>query len=158
MSTTSPGRLDHVSLLHVPNHSGRETRMARTIAESDVYLFGGITGDLASYHVNHAAMKDTVYGGRIVHGVLLLGLVSAASSLYWSSVDGEGLTVSYGYDRVRFVGAVPIGETVEVHYRVTGSDVTKSLVHSTATITNEAGRTVLSAIHLTKVRPLTPGV
>jgi 3-hydroxybutyryl-CoA dehydratase len=144
--------MDDMDLLDVSSHAGHETRMARTIAESDVYLFAGITGDLASYHVNHAAMKDTVYGGRIVHGVLLLGLVSAASSLYWSSVDGEGMTVSYGYDRVRFVGAVPIGETVEVHYRVTGSDESKSLVHSTATITDEAGETVLSAVHLTKVR------
>jgi acyl dehydratase len=145
-----------MNLLDLGSHAGHETRLARTIAESDVYLFGGITGDLASYHVNHAAMKDTVYGGRIVHGVLLLGLVSAASSLYWSSVDGEGMTVSYGYDRVRFVGAVPIGETVEVHYRVTGADGAKSLVHSTATITNEAGETVLSAVHLTKVRSFQP--
>jgi acyl dehydratase len=47
---------------------------------------------------------------------------------------------------------VPIGETVEVRYRVTGSDQVKSLVHSTATITNEAGDTVLSAVHLTTVR------
>jgi len=141
-----------MNLLDINSHAGHDTRIARTIAESDVYLFAGITGDLASYHVNHAAMKDTVYGGRIVHGVLLLGLVSAASSLYWSSVDGEGMTVSYGYDRVRFVGAVPIGETVEVHYRVTGSDKSKSLVHSTATITDEADETVLSAVHLTKVR------
>jgi 3-hydroxybutyryl-CoA dehydratase len=148
--------MDDMNLLDLSSHAGHETRMARTIAESDVYLFAGISGDLASYHINHAAMKDTVYGGRIVHGVLLLGLVSAASSLYWSSLDGEGMTVSYGYDRVRFVGAVPIGETVEVHYRVTGSDDAKSLVHSTATITNEAGATVLSAVHLTKVRSFQP--
>jgi 3-hydroxybutyryl-CoA dehydratase len=148
--------MDAMNLLDVSSHAGHETRMARTIAESDVYLFAGISGDLASYHINHAAMKNTVYGGRIVHGVLLLGLVSAASSLYWSSVDGEGMTVSYGYDRVRFVGAVPIGETVEVHYRVTGSDQAKSLVHSTATITNEAGKTVLAAVHLTKVRSFQP--
>jgi len=145
-----------VDLLDVASHHGRVATLARTVAESDVYLFAGITGDLASYHVNHAAMKDTVYGGRIAHGVLLLGLVSAASSLYWSDVKAEGMTVSYGYDRVRFVGAVAIGETVEVTYRVTGSDRAKSLVHSTATITNEAGGTVLSAVHLTKVRPFTP--
>jgi 3-hydroxybutyryl-CoA dehydratase len=148
--------MDEMNLLDVSSHAGHERRMARTIAESDVYLFAGISGDLASYHINHAAMKDTVYGGRIVHGVLLLGLVSAASSLYWSSVDGEGMTVSYGYDRVRFVDAVPIGETVEVRYRVTGSDQAKSLVHSTATITNEAGDTVLAAVHLTKVRSFQP--
>jgi acyl dehydratase len=146
-----------VDLLDVSSHHGRVATLARTVAESDVYLFAGITGDLASYHVNHAAMKDTVYGGRIAHGVLLLGLVSAASSLYWSEVQGEGMTVSYGYDRVRFVGAVTIGDTVEVTYRVTGSERAKNLVHSTATMTNEVGDTVLSAVHLTKVRSFTPG-
>jgi acyl dehydratase len=147
---------DVVDLLDVASHEGRVARLGRTIAESDVYLFAGITGDLAPYHVNHAAMKDTVYGGRIVHGVLLLGLVSAASSLYWTDVQGQGMTVSYGYDRVRFVGAAKIGDTVDVTYRVTGSDRDKSLVHSTATITNEAGDTLLSAVHLTKVRSFTP--
>lgn len=145
-----------VDLLDVASHGGRVARLGRTIAESDVYLFAGITGDLASYHVNHAAMKNTVYGGRIAHGVLLLGLVSAASSLYWSDVNGEGMTVSYGYDRVRFVGAVSIGDTVEVTYQVTGSNRAKNLVHSTGTITNESGDTVLSAVHLTKVRSFTP--
>jgi hypothetical protein len=58
--------------------------------------------------------------------------------------------------RVRVVDAVPIGETVEVHYRVSGSDQAKSLVHSTATITNEAGDTVLAGVHLTKVRSFQP--
>lgn len=148
--------LQDVDLLDVDSHDGRIARLGRTIGESDVYLFAGITGDLAPYHVNHVSMKDTVYGGRIVHGVLLLGLVSAASTLYWTDAKGVGMTVSYGYDRVRFVDAVKIGDTVEVTYRVTGSDRAKSLVHSTATITNEAGDTVLSAVHLTKVRSFVP--
>lgn len=141
-----------MELLDVERHAGIDVRMARTISESDVYLFGGITGDLAPYHVNEAMMRESDYGGRIAHGVLLLGLVSAASATYWNRLDAEGATVSYGYDRVRFVKAALIGDTLEARYRVTGSDLDKSLVLATATITNEAGDVLLSAIHLTKVR------
>ena len=54
--------------------------LSKTVSESDVYLFAGITGDFHPNHVNEAYMKESVYGTRIVHGALGVGFISAASS------------------------------------------------------------------------------
>lgn len=52
---------------------GIATTFRKTVSESDVYLFAGITGDLSPNHVDEAFMKTTPYGGRIAHGALLVG-------------------------------------------------------------------------------------
>lgn len=59
---------------------GEKVEVTRTVAESDVYQFAGITGDLNRVHVDEEFMKRTRYGSRLVHGAYILGLVSAAST------------------------------------------------------------------------------
>ena len=50
---------------------------SKTVGESDVYLFAGITGDLAPVHVDQEFMKaNSPFGERIAHGVLVLGFTS----------------------------------------------------------------------------------
>ena len=51
---------------------------AKTIAEADIYLFAGVTGDLNPAHINEAYAKETFFKGRIAHGMLLAGFISAA--------------------------------------------------------------------------------
>lgn len=126
------------------------TTLSKTVGESDVYLFAGITGDLAPYHVDEQFMADSGYGGRIAHGVLLLGFVSTASTMFWTQNDGVGQTVSYGYDRVRFTGPVTIGDTITVTYRLIEFDEDKSLFRARAQIVTQRGETCLVAEHLTK--------
>lgn len=133
---------------------GRSVEVRRTIAESDVYLFGGITGDLASYHIDEPAMRDTDLGGRVVHGVLLLGLGSAASTKFWCEYGGEGRTISYGYDRVRFVRPVFIGDTVTVRYQLSEVDAAAGKAFAAVTATNDAGEVTMSAVHVTKLGDL----
>ena len=53
----------------LPLEVGNSCTFTKTISESDVYLFGGITGDYSQMHFNEAFMKTTKYGTRIVHGV-----------------------------------------------------------------------------------------
>ena len=87
-----------------PVKPGDRVEYSKTIGESDVYLFAGLTGDLSPNHVNEAFMQTTRFGHRIAHGVLVLGLASTASTLF---VDKTGeAAVSYGYDRVRFTHPV----------------------------------------------------
>ena len=52
---------------------GDSTRFAKTVGETDVYLFAGITGDFAANHVNEQAMAETGFGRRFAHGALLVG-------------------------------------------------------------------------------------
>ena len=47
---------------------GDEVRFSKTVGESDVYMFAGITGDFAGNHVNEEYMKQSSYGRRIAHG------------------------------------------------------------------------------------------
>ena len=86
---------------------GDSVTFTKTVGETDVYLFAGITGDFAPNHVDREYMARTRYGERIAHGVLVLGYASTASSRMLER-SGEH-AVSYGYDRVRFCGPVFLG-------------------------------------------------
>ena len=59
---------------------GDSVSFAKTVGESDVYLFAGITGDFSPDHIDEEAMRETPYGGRIAHGALLVGYMSTAST------------------------------------------------------------------------------
>ena len=73
----------------VPLSVGDKQTFTKTIAESDVYQFAGITGDFSPFHVNEEYMKGTQYGTRIAHGVLTFALSSTASTLIHQPYDEE---------------------------------------------------------------------
>jgi 3-hydroxybutyryl-CoA dehydratase len=132
---------------------GAEVRFAKTIAESDIYLFAGITGDFASNHVNEEVMKASAYGRRIAHGVLLIGFMSTASSQMIEkglAKVADATPVSLGYDRVRFLAPVFIGDTVEVSYRIAAVDAERSRTRSKIEIKNQKGELVAVAEHIMK--------
>src|SRR5215510_270827 len=60
---------------------GDHASFSKTVGESDVYLFAGITGDFAPNHVNKAFMEKSSYGRLIAHGALLVGYMSTASTM-----------------------------------------------------------------------------
>jgi acyl dehydratase len=83
---------------------------SKTVGESDVYLFAGITGDLAPVHVDQEFMKaNSPFGERIAHGVLVLGFTSTASTMLAArllATFGWRSMVSLGYDGIRFIAPV----------------------------------------------------
>src|SRR5262245_50967516 len=88
---------------------GQCVSFRKTVSESDVYLFAGITGDFAPNHVDEQFMRCTQYGRRIAHGALLVGYMSRASTMIAERIVCEGETfypVSLGYDRIRFLKPV----------------------------------------------------
>lgn len=86
---------------------------SKTVSESDVYLFAGVTGDFSPVHVNASyAAAQPALGERVAHGALLLGLMSATSAR-WCEREGVD-ALSYGYDRLRFVRPVRFGDTITV--------------------------------------------
>ncbi|MHA1153991.1 MAG: MaoC/PaaZ C-terminal domain-containing protein, partial [Alphaproteobacteria bacterium] len=85
---------------------GDQVTFSKTVGETDVYLFAGITGDFSGNHVNEEFMKRSAYGRRIAHGVLMVGFMSTTSSLMIAKVEDKVIDetpVSLGYDRVRFI-------------------------------------------------------
>src|SRR5580765_1865947 len=104
---------------------GASTSFSKTVSESDVYLFAGITGDFAPNHVDEQFMRRTQYGRRIAHGALLVGYMSRASTMIVDKIAGEAAAVypvSLGYDRIRFLKPVFIGDTITVTCVITHGD------------------------------------
>ena len=132
---------------------GDEVKFAKTVGEADVYMFAGITGDFAGNHVNEEYMKRSFYGTRIAHGALMVGFMSTASSMMIEksdSADGDETPVSLGYDRVRFLEAVYINDTVTVTYRIKEIEPKRRRSRSQITVTNQRGETVAVAEHILK--------
>ena len=129
--------------------AGMEVTFAKTIGEYDVYAFAGVSGDFSPNHVDHEYMSRTPYGQRIAHGVLTMALMSTCSSKLIEEL-GNPPTVSYGYDRVRFIKPVFIGDTLTVRYRVASVEDDGAKSFSDVTVTNQRGETVSVATHILK--------
>ena len=127
---------------------------SKTVSESDVYLFAGVTGDLAPVHVNQALMEKSAYGQRIAHGALVVGFMSTTSSMMVEqSRDGHGkgeTPVSLGYDRVRFLAPVFFGDTITVNYEITAVDEVRRRSTADIKAVNQHGETVAIATHVLK--------
>ncbi|MGH7276743.1 MAG: MaoC family dehydratase [Candidatus Rokuibacteriota bacterium] len=128
---------------------GRTVTVRKTVSESDVYLFAGLTGDLSPNHVDEEYMRTTKYGRRIAHGALLVGLMSQASTKIIT--DLPGTIVSYGYDRIRFPAPCFLGDTVTVTYEIVERDAAAMKTFARVTCTTERGDVVAAATHILKV-------
>ncbi len=125
---------------------GLKTRVSKTVSESDVYLFAGITGDFDQNHTDEEFCKRTSFGHRIAHGALLIGYTSAASSQILRDFDRP--MVSVGYDRVRFLKPVYFGDTVTVDYEIAQVLPDRERVHGKIEMRNQHGDLVLVATHI----------
>lgn len=86
---------------------GEKACVSKTISETDVYLFAGISGDFNFVHVNKIAAKESIYGKQIAHGLLVGGLLSNVIGM---KLPGEGTI--YMEQDLRFKKPVYIGDTV----------------------------------------------
>ena len=130
---------------------GDSVSFAKTVGESDIYLFAGITGDFAVNHVNEQYMERSKYGRRIAHGALLIGFASTCSTMMiekCQGTSGDETPVSLGYDTVRFLGPVFIGDTLTLTYTITEVDVAKRRSRSDLKVVNQRGELVGVAQHI----------
>jgi acyl dehydratase len=133
--------------------AGETASFARTITERDLLLTAEITGDHDPLHVDAAYAATTPYGRRIAHGTLVLGLLSAcASAIAQRAIanGAEGTPASLGYDRVRFLKPVFIGDRLTARYVVERTDAEAGRSDSACTVTNQHGETCLVARHILK--------
>ena len=140
----------------IPVRIGDLVHFEKTVSESDVYLFAGITGDLNANHVNEAYMKKTIYGRRIAHGALMLGYISTASTKMIDlglSRSNDFVPVALGYDKVRFLAPVFLGDTITVEYAISEVDGNKSRTLADIKITTHDQRLAVVAKHHLKWLP-----
>jgi len=89
----------------------------RTVAEADIVMFAGISGDWNELHTNAEYMKNGPFGQRIAHGMLTLSIASGLALRARQHKPFEVLAF-LGMDNVRFTAPVFIGDTITVESEV----------------------------------------
>jgi 3-hydroxybutyryl-CoA dehydratase len=113
---------------------GDKAEFTKTIAESDIYLFAGVTGDLNPAHINEEYAQNTFFKGRIAHGMLLAGFIS---TVIGCQLPGPG-SIYIGQD-LKFRAPARIGDTVTAKAVVTEIIEGKNRVILETTCTNQEG-------------------
>lgn len=121
---------------------GQKEEFSKTISESDVYLFAGITADFAPHHIDEQFAGTTVFGRRLVHGMLTASLPSACTS----RIVSPG-AVSMGHE-FRFLKPVYIGDTITAVAEVIEINSDKKRIKIRTYCKNQDGELVLDGTTL----------
>ena len=122
----------------------RITSRGRTITETDLVVFSGLSGDYTQLHTDEEHAKAGPFGGRIAHGCLTLSIATGLEFQLFGTGEVRVLAF-YGLDRVRFVKPVFIGDTIHVVVEVIAlvdKDETRGVVTFHEEIRNQRGETV----------------
>ena len=117
---------------------GEKAQFTKTISESDVYLYAGITGDLNPAHINEEHAKKTFFKTRIVHGMLLGGFISTVMG---NILPGPGTI--YVRQVLDFLAPVRIGDTITAYAEVTEVMTKENRARMRTFCLNQNGDTVL---------------
>ena len=93
---------------------GESAKVSKTISESDVYMFAGISGDFNPVHINSVAAEASPFGKRIAHGILVGSLISNVIGM---KLPGPGTI--YMEQNFRFLKPVYIGDTLTAKVEIT---------------------------------------
>lgn len=88
--------------------------IGRTITETDIVMHAGQTGDFFPHHMDAEWCKDQPFKQRIAHGTLIFSIAIGMTASFINEV-----AMTYGYERLRFVRPVYIGDTLTVHIDIT---------------------------------------
>ena len=86
---------------------GMSASVSRTVSEADILMFAGVSGDTNQVHLDQEFAASTMFGGRIAHGMLSAGLISA---VFGTRLPGPGSI--YLSQTLKFKAPVKIGDTV----------------------------------------------
>ncbi len=117
---------------------GDAAEFTKTVTETDVYLYAGITGDLNPAHLNEAYAKGTFFKTRIAHGMLTAGFIS---SILGMQLPGPGTI--YMRQSLSFLAPVRFGDTITARAEVVEVIAEKNRVRLKTTCANQDGTVVL---------------
>tara|TARA_R110002124_G_scaffold38253_5_gene121519 strand:+ start:15622 stop:16077 length:456 start_codon:yes stop_codon:yes gene_type:complete len=86
---------------------GQSDEYSRTISESDILIFAGVSGDTNPVHLNHEFASETMFEGCIAHGLLTASYIS---TVIGTKMPGPGCI--YVGQTLKFKGPVKAGDTV----------------------------------------------
>ena len=104
---------------------GMSASYAKTITETDIVLFAGISGDVNPVHLNQEFASDTMFEGRIAHGMLTASFIS---TVLGTKLPGPGCI--YLRQDLRFLAPVRPGDTVHAQITITEIDAERKRVYA----------------------------
>lgn len=117
---------------------GDSASFTKTITETDVYMYAGISGDLNPAHVNQVVAEDSMFKGRIAHGMLVSSLISTVLGMY---LPGPG-TIYMGQE-LKFLAPVRFNDTITATATVETMNVEKNRITLKTVCTNQDGKVVI---------------
>jgi 3-hydroxybutyryl-CoA dehydratase len=120
---------------------GQKAVFSKTISESDIYLFAGVTGDFNPVHINEEFAKTTMFKTRIAHGMLGAGLIS---TILGTQLPGPG-TIYLGQE-LKFKAAVKIGDTITAECEIIEKNDEKKILKVKTTVKNQANVVVIDGL------------
>jgi len=118
--------------------TGDAAEFTKTVTETDVYLYAGITGDLNPAHINETYAAGTFFKGRIAHGMLTAGFISAILGM---QLPGPGTI--YLSQTLKFLAPVRMGDTITGRVEVVEVIPEKNRLRLHTTCKNQEGTVVL---------------
>jgi 3-hydroxybutyryl-CoA dehydratase len=117
---------------------GDTAEFSKTVSESDIYLYAGVTGDFNPAHVNEDYAKKTFFKTRIAHGMLSAGFIS---TVIGTKLPGTGSI--YIKQDLNFLAPVRIGDTITARVEVAEIMTGKNRVRLKTVCVNQEGTLVL---------------
>jgi len=117
---------------------GDRAEFSKTITETDVVLYAGVTGDLNPAHINEEYAKKTFFKTRIAHGMLLAGLISGVLG---NKLPGPGTV--YIRQELNFLAPVRMGDTVTASVEIIEIMAEAKRIRAKTTCVNQEGTLVL---------------
>ncbi len=135
---------------------GDSAQFTKTVSESDVYQFAGITGDFSPNHINKVYMENSSFGRLMAHGALLVGFMSTVSTIAIAHCrEADETPVAVGYDKIRFLKPVFLGDTVTTTYTFSSIDPEKRKSKAKIQVKNQNDQLVAVAEHILQWVPNT---
>jgi len=115
-------------------HVGKAASFSKTLSESDIYLYAGVTGDFNPAHINEKYSANTFFKTRIAHGMLIGGFISGVLA---NQLPGPGSI--YFSQKLTFLHPAHIGDTITARVEVTEIIPEKNRVRLRTTCENQDG-------------------
>ncbi|HVJ49921.1 MaoC family dehydratase [Desulfitobacterium sp.] len=125
-------------LVFAEMNMGDSASLSKTVTESDILTFAGLTMDFNPVHVNAEYAKESIFGERIAHGMLSAGFISAVLGTVL-----PGPNAIYLGQELKFIAPVKIGDTVTATATITEKREDKRILKLQTTVTNQRGEVVV---------------
>jgi len=122
---------------------GMKAHTSKTITETDVILFAGVSTDINPVHLDEEAAKKGIFGKRVAHGILVSGLISAVLG---NKLPGPGSI--YMGQELKFLAPVYIGDTITAEVEIIDLVPEKCRIKLNTICTNQDGKVVISGTAL----------